>query len=50
MLLAEVLRGRAQGLSLSAAVAHALAGTAPFRQTSIFAGLRGVIPPCGCTS
>ena len=39
-LLAEVLRGRAQGLSLSAAVAHALAGTVPFRETSIFAGLR----------
>jgi len=39
-LLAGVLRGRAQGLSLSAAVAHALAGTVPFRETSIFAGLR----------
>jgi len=39
-LLAEVLRGRAQGLSLSAAVAHALSGAAPFQETSIFAGLR----------
>ena len=37
-LLAEVLRGRGQGLSLSAAVAHAL--SAPSRETSIFAGLR----------
>jgi DICT domain-containing protein len=44
VLLAEVLRGRARGLSLSAAVAHALAGTAPFRQTSIFAGLRERYP------
>jgi MerR family transcriptional regulator, light-induced transcriptional regulator len=40
VLLAEVLRGRAQGLSLSAAVAHALSGAAPFGETSIFAGLR----------
>ena len=39
-LLAEVLRGRAQGLSLSAAVAHALSGAMPFREISIFAGLR----------
>ncbi len=39
-LLTEVLRGRAQGLSLSAAVAHALAGASPLRDTSIFAGLR----------
>ncbi len=44
VLLAEVLRGRAQGLSLSAAVAHALASTATFRQTSIFAGLRERYP------
>ena len=39
-LLAEVLRGRAQGLSLAAAVAHALAGASSLRETSIFAGLR----------
>lgn len=39
-LLTEVLRGRAQGLSLSAAVAHALAGAPLLRDTSIFAGLR----------
>jgi DICT domain-containing protein len=37
-LLAEVLRGRDQGLSLSAAVAHA--ASAPSRETSIYAGLR----------
>jgi MerR family transcriptional regulator, light-induced transcriptional regulator len=40
LLLDEVLRGRAQGLSLAAAVAHALTGGGPFRDTSIFAGLR----------
>ena len=40
LLLDEVLRGRAQGLSLAAAMAHALSGAGPFRDTSIFAGLR----------
>ncbi len=39
-LLDEVLRGRAQGLSLAAAVAHALTGGGSFRDMSIFAGLR----------
>ena len=38
-LLAEVLRGRAQGLSLAAAMAHALAAR-PLQDSSIFAGLR----------
>jgi DICT domain-containing protein len=37
-LLAEVLRGRASGLSLPAAMARALAGTEP--EPSVFAGLR----------
>ena len=40
LLLDEVLRGRARGLSLAAAMAHALSGAGPFRDTSIFAGLR----------
>ena len=40
LLLDEVLRGRAQGLSLAAAVTHALSGAGPFRDASIFAGLR----------
>ena len=40
LLLEEVLRGRAQGRSLAAAMAHALSGAGPFRDTSIFAGLR----------
>src|SRR5450755_713869 len=39
-LLTEVLRGRDQGLSLAAAMAHALSGAGPFRDASIFAGLR----------
>ena len=38
-LLAEVLRGRAQGLSLAAAMARALAAR-PLRDGSVFAGLR----------
>lgn len=39
-LLAEVLRARASGLSLPAAVAHALSGAATSARTSIFAELR----------
>jgi DICT domain-containing protein len=39
-LLADVLRGRASGLSLPAAMAHALAGAAEHAERSIFAGLR----------
>lgn len=39
-LLAEVLRGRARGLSLPAAVASAAAGAAGHPDTSVFAGLR----------
>jgi DICT domain-containing protein len=40
VLLAEVLRGRAGGLSLPAAMAHALAGAEGHEENSIFAGLR----------
>jgi DICT domain-containing protein len=39
-LLADVLRGRAGGLSLPAAMAHALAGAAGHSEKSIFAGIR----------
>jgi DICT domain-containing protein len=39
-LLADVLRGRAGGLSLPAAMAHALAGADGHSEKSIFAGLR----------
>jgi MerR family transcriptional regulator, light-induced transcriptional regulator len=40
VLLADVLRGRAGGLSLPAAMAHALTGTEGHAESSIFAGLR----------
>jgi MerR family transcriptional regulator, light-induced transcriptional regulator len=40
VLLAGVLRGRAGGLSLPAAMAQAVAGTGGLAETSIFAGLR----------
>jgi DICT domain-containing protein len=39
-LLADVLHGRAAGLSLPAAMAHALAGAAEHADRSVFAGLR----------
>jgi DICT domain-containing protein len=44
VLLANVLRGRASGLSLPAAMAHAVAGAAEHAERSIFAGLRSRHP------
>ena len=43
-LLAEVLRGRARGLSLPAAMTQATAAAATFPETSVFAGLRRCHP------
>lgn len=57
-LLTEVLRRRAAGLSLSAAMAQATASTGDSAGESLGEGLRSrsspgsaaTIPPCGCTS
>ena len=50
LLLDEVLRGRAQGLSLAAAMAHALSGPARSGTRRFSPGCGGAIPACRCTS